>query len=57
MAYRKTFCKIRKNFVTDAQIEYDIIEYGLTMDLQKMSFIFLDFISDMGITDHRNNDQ
>ena len=57
MAYRKRFCKIRKNFVTDAQIVYDIIEYGLTMDLQKMSFIFLDFISDMGITDHRNNDQ
>ena len=43
--------------MTDAQIEYDIIEYGLTMDLQKMSSFFLDFISDMGITDHRNNDQ
>ena len=43
--------------MTDTQTEYDIIEYGLTMDLQKMSFIFLDFISDMGITDHRKNDQ
>ena len=42
MAYRWTFGKDLLNlekFCEQSIIKYDIIDYGVTMDLQKMSFI------------------
>ena len=39
--YRWTSWKIRENFVSNPQLECDIIYYGVTMDLRKKSFIEL----------------
>ena len=42
MAYRWTFRKIPLNlekFCEQSTIKYDIIDYGVTMDLQKKPFI------------------